>query len=69
LGFVTANANNVAGAFRAKAMQVVLTGREEIEIWMTAPAEGALQLQRPLPDGALTIVARGEWKDEALTFA
>jgi hypothetical protein len=32
---------------------------------MTAPAEMALQLQRPLPDDALTIVARGERKDEA----
>jgi hypothetical protein len=32
---------------------------------MTAPADVALQLQRPLPEQALTIVARGERKDEA----
>jgi hypothetical protein len=32
---------------------------------MSAPAEDALKLQRPLPDGALKIVARGEKKDEA----
>jgi putative SOS response-associated peptidase YedK len=36
---------------------------EEIETWMTAPAPEALKLQRPLPDGTLRIVARGEKKD------
>ena len=38
--------------------------REEIDIWMTAPLGEALKLQRPLPDDALMIVARGEKKDE-----
>src|SRR6201989_2473234 len=37
----------------------------EIETWMTAPAEEALELQRPMPEGTLAIVARGERKDEA----
>jgi hypothetical protein len=32
---------------------------------MTAPAEETLNLQRPLPDGSLEIVARGVKKDEA----
>jgi hypothetical protein len=32
---------------------------------MTAPAEEALKLQRPLHDGVLAIVARGGKKDEA----
>jgi hypothetical protein len=32
---------------------------------MTAPAEEALKLQRPLPDHALKIVAAGERKDES----
>jgi hypothetical protein len=31
---------------------------------MTVPPGEALKLQRPLPDGALIIVARGEKKDE-----
>jgi putative SOS response-associated peptidase YedK len=45
-------------------MPVILTTREEIDQWMTAPAGEALKLQRPLPDGALRIVSRGEKKDE-----
>ena len=32
---------------------------------MMAPAQKALQLQRPLPDNELVIVASGERKDEA----
>ncbi len=38
--------------------------REEIELWMTAPAEEALRLQRPLADDTLMIVARGGKQDE-----
>jgi hypothetical protein len=34
---------------------------------MTAPAEEALNLQRPLPDGALKIVATGAKKDGEAT--
>jgi putative SOS response-associated peptidase YedK len=45
-------------------MPVILTTRQEIDLWMTAAAEDALKLQRPLADGALMIVARGEKTDE-----
>ena len=48
-----------------KAMPVILTTDAEIEQWMTAPAEQALELQRSLPGGTLKIVATGEKKDEA----
>ena len=44
-------------------MPVILRTGDEIERWMTAPSEEALKLQRPLPDDALRIVARGEKED------
>jgi putative SOS response-associated peptidase YedK len=61
--FLTTDANAEVGAIHPKAMPVILTTAEEIETWMTATAPEALKLQRPLPDGALRIVARGEKKD------
>jgi putative SOS response-associated peptidase YedK len=62
-GFLTTDPNAEVGAVHPKAMPVILTTPAEIEQWMTAPAAEALQLQRPLPDGALKIVARGVKKD------
>jgi putative SOS response-associated peptidase YedK len=64
-GFLTTEPNDVVGPIHAKAMPVILTKPEEIETWMIAPAEEALKLQRPMPDGALEIIARGVKKDEA----
>jgi putative SOS response-associated peptidase YedK len=65
-GFLTTEPNDVVAPIHPKAMPVILTTPDEIELWMTAPAEDALNLQRPLPDGVLQVVARGERKDEAL---
>lgn len=62
-GFLTTEANDVVGAIHPKAMPVILTTPAEIDTWMTAPAVEALKLQRPLVDGTLAIVARGERKD------
>jgi hypothetical protein len=53
-GFLTTDPNDVVAPIHPRAMPVTL---------MT-PAEEALRLQRPLPDGQLAIVARGERKDE-----
>jgi putative SOS response-associated peptidase YedK len=61
--FLTCEANAEVGAIHPKAMPVILTTPDELEIWLTAPASEALELQRPLPDGALSIVARGEKQD------
>jgi putative SOS response-associated peptidase YedK len=61
--FLTSAANAEVGAIHPKAMPVILTSTDEIETWMTAPAQEALRLQRPLPDGSLRIVARGDKQD------
>lgn len=62
-GFLTTNPNKLVGTYHPKAMPVILTTREEIDLWMTAPIKEALRLQRPLADDALIIVARGSKKD------
>jgi putative SOS response-associated peptidase YedK len=64
-GFLTTDANAVVAPVHAKAMPVILTTPEEIEIWLTAPAEEALKLQRPLPAAMLKIVATGSKQDPA----
>ncbi|MDA9477894.1 hypothetical protein XI03_26125 [Bradyrhizobium sp. CCBAU 65884] len=63
--FLTTEPNAEVGAVHPKAMPVILTTADEVEIWMNAPADEALKLQRPLPDGALRIVARGVKEDPA----
>jgi putative SOS response-associated peptidase YedK len=45
-------------------MPVILTTQDEIDHWLTAPPLEALTLQGPLPDGVLTIVARGGKQNE-----
>jgi putative SOS response-associated peptidase YedK len=62
-GFLTAEPNAEVGALHPKAMPVILRTPEKIDTWMTAPAAEALTLQKPLPDGSLTIVARGKKED------
>ena len=62
-GFLTTDANAVVKPIHPQAMPVILTTEAEIERWMTAPAAEALELQRPLPDHVLRIVAQGEKQD------
>jgi putative SOS response-associated peptidase YedK len=61
--FLTSDPNTEVGAVHPKAMPVILTTVDEVATWMTAPWADASRLQRPLPDGSLTIVARGNKQD------
>lgn len=61
--FLTTEPNGVVKPIHPKAMPVILRTADEIDRWLTAPAPEALNLQRPLPDDALSIVARGEPMD------
>jgi putative SOS response-associated peptidase YedK len=62
-GFLTTEPNAEVGAVHPKAMPVILTKPDEVEAWLAAPWAEAKALQRPLPNGALKVVARGERRD------
>lgn len=63
--FLTCPPNAEVAPVHPKAMPVILTRPEEWRRWLTAPAPEALQLQRPLADGMLQIVAEGVREDAA----
>jgi putative SOS response-associated peptidase YedK len=55
-GFLTTEPSEPVKSVHPKAMPVILTDPEEIEVWMTAPWPIARDLQRPLVDGALVVI-------------
>lgn len=61
--FLTTEPSAEVAKIHPKAMPVILTNAGEAEQWLTAPLRDALALQRPLPDGSLRIVSRGEKSD------
>ena len=66
--FLTTEPNATIAPIHPKAMPVILTTAAEVDLWLAADAQQALELQRPLPDDALKIVASGEKEDRALSF-
>ncbi len=62
-GFLTTEANAVIAPIHPKAMPVILTSPAEIDVWLEADTADALALQRPAPDAALRVVAKGEKED------
>ena len=55
--FLTTDPSEPVKSVHPKAMPVILTRPDEIEMWMTAPWSEAQALQRALPDGALERMA------------
>jgi putative SOS response-associated peptidase YedK len=64
-GILTTDANAVVAPIHPKAMPVILTSPGEVDLWLEGETLAALSLQRPLPDQALAVVARGEKEDGA----
>jgi putative SOS response-associated peptidase YedK len=62
-GFLTCDPNREVKAIHPKAMPVILTDADEMDAWLRADWKEAAQLQRPLPDGTLALVATGERAD------
>ncbi len=62
-GLLTTEPSAIVARIHPKAMPVILTTPAEVDRWLGAETPDALELQRPLPDEALRIVASGKKTD------
>lgn len=62
-GFLTTEPNARGQCRAPEGHSGASTTREECDAWISMLTANALALQRPLPDGALIVVARGEKQD------
>jgi hypothetical protein len=62
-GILTTDANAVVAPIHPQAMPVILASQAEVDLWLEAETLAALSLQRPLPNEALAVVAKGEKED------
>lgn len=66
-GFLTTESEEPVKTYHSKAMPVILTDPADMDLWLSgAPWEEVRHLQRPLPAGALKIVAEGGKQDDAI---
>jgi putative SOS response-associated peptidase YedK len=61
--FLTTEPNALVAPVHPKAMPVLLLDEGASETWLTGTVEDALALQRPAPEDALRIVAKGTKQD------
>jgi putative SOS response-associated peptidase YedK len=50
------SANRIVKPVHSKAMPVLLLTDADVEIWLTAPTDEALELQKPAPDDAVVVL-------------
>jgi putative SOS response-associated peptidase YedK len=64
----TTEANAIVAPIHPKAMPVILTSPSEFDLGLEGQMPEPCKLQRPLPDAALKIVAKGEKDDRVPEF-